>query len=350
MNFEYRSYPNHVYFGKGNIQILPGLLQNNQKVMVIASERMRLEVDKLEAALGKGRLVWFSKLVQHVPVALVTEASGIRELHQPGILVAIGGGSAIGLSKALALEKYIPQVVVPTTFSGSEQTNIYGISSEGSKRTGRDDKVLPTIVIYDTEQEMNMPKPLAVTSAMNAMAHVMEAIYSPTGNPVTHNNALMGMEKIKNGVLDLSKTENLTECISENLLLGSWLAGKCLCEVDMALHHKAAHVLGGSFGMEHAAVHTVLQPYVLEYQWPYLPLDIKDDFKRVLNAEYPPKALKDLAGNAGAKTDLKSIGFKEDDIEKAADIMMLKPYANIAPITTAGLVKFLWNAYHGIID
>jgi alcohol dehydrogenase class IV len=350
MNFEYRSFPNHVYFGKGTTRLLPGLLKNNQKLMVIATERMRAEVDKLKTVLGEDRLVWFSKLVQHVPEALVAEATAIREFHQPDVLVAIGGGSAIGLAKALALEKYILQIAVPTTFSGSEQTNIYGISSGGTKSTGRDDKVLPGIVIYDTDLVMDMPKPLAVTSAMNAMAHVMEAVYSPTGNPVTYNNALLGMTKIKKGIKDLSGTGNLTESISENLLFGSWLAGKCLCEVEMSLHHKAAHVLGGSFGMEHAAVHTALQSYVLAYQWPHLSSESKDDFKRILDAEYPPIALKELAANAGAKTDLKSIGFKEEDIEKAAGLMMLKPYANIAPVTKEGLLKLLLNAYHGIIE
>jgi alcohol dehydrogenase class IV len=350
MNFEYRSYPNLIHFGKGKVQLLKGLVKDNQVVMVIASKRMEKEVNALVSELGESRVAWFSKVIQHVPDELVTEAVAFRNIHYPGVLIAIGGGSAIGLAKALALEKYIPQIVVPTTFSGSEQTNIYGISSGGSKRTGRDDKVLPGIVIYDPELVMDMPKPLAVTSAMNAMAHVMEAVYSPTGNPVTCNNALLGMDVLKQGIKELSELNGLTTGIAEKLLFGSWLAGKCLCEVEMSLHHKAAHVLGGSFGMEHAAVHTVLQSYVLAYQWPYLSPRNKDNFKLVLDAEYPPKALKELASNAGAKTDLKNIGFKEENIEKAAEMMMLKPYANIAPVTKEGLMKLLWNAYHGKID
>jgi alcohol dehydrogenase class IV len=117
------------------------------------------------------------------------------------------------------------------------------------------------------------------------------------------------------------------------MLLRSFLAGKCLCEVEMALHHKAAHVLGGSFGMEHSGVHTVLQSYVLAYQWPHLSSGIQSDFQRVLDADYPPKVLKELAEHAGAKTNLKSIGFKEVDIEKAAEMIVSKPYANVAPVT-----------------
>lgn len=350
MNFEYHSYPNHVHFGTGNMKLLPGMLKAYQKVMVIATGRMGDQVDELKEALGAGRMVWFSKVIQHVPDKLVTEADAFRAAHQPDVLVAIGGGSVIGLAKALALEKWIPQVAVPTTFSGSEQTNIYGISSDGTKKTGRDNKVLPGTVIYDPALYLSMPKDLAVTSAMNAMAHLMEAVYSPSGNPVTRNNALQGMVAIKTGINDLSKTENLTKSIAEKLLFGSFLAGKCLCEVEMSLHHKAAHVLGGSFGMEHSSVHTVLQSYVLAYQWPHLSLHIQNNFKQALDSEYPPKTLKDLAEHAGAKTDLKSMGFKEEDIETAAKMITSKPYANVAPVTKEGLVKLLSNAFHGKID
>jgi maleylacetate reductase len=350
MNFEYRSYPNKVYFGEGKMKLLPGLLNGYQKVMVIATSRLASQVDQLEAALGAGRVIRFSTIIQHVPGSLVKEAAAFREAHNADILVAIGGGSAIGLAKALALEKYIPQVAIPTTFSGSEQTNIYGISSAGAKRTGRDDTVLPKMVIYDCDLIMAMPKHLAVTSAMNAMAHLMEAMYSSTANPITSNNAMLGMDVIKKGIKELSVADGLTQSATEKILFGSFLAGKCLCEVEMALHHKAAHVLGGSFGMEHSAVHTVLQPYVLAYQWPHLSSAVQSDFKQVLESEHPFKALKGLAGNAGAPTNLKDIGFKEEDIVQVAEMIESKPFANVAPITREGLVKMLTNAYHGKID
>jgi alcohol dehydrogenase class IV len=329
--------------------LLPQLLKDYDKVMMIASKRMSGYVDQFNSVLGGDCVSWFSNITQHVPETLVEEARAFREEHQPGALVAIGGGSAIGLGKALSLDEYIPQIAVPTTFSGSEQTNIYGISSGGVKRTGRDDRVLPGTVIYDPELVLTMPKNLAVTSAMNSMAHVMEAMYSPSGNPVTSNIAMQGMCALKNGIRELAVSDSLAGNVIEKLFFGSFLAGKCLCEVEMALHHKAAHVLGGSFGMEHSSVHTVLQPYVLAYQWPYLSPELQNDFKNVLESEHPPKALKELAENAGAKTNLKGIGFKEDDIEKAAEMIVSKPYANLAPISKEGVAKMLYNAYHGKI-
>ncbi|HET7641658.1 MAG TPA: iron-containing alcohol dehydrogenase, partial [Ktedonobacteraceae bacterium] len=190
--------------------MLPQLLKDYDKVMIIASKRMSGHVDKLNTALGADRVSWFSHITQHVPETLVEEARAFREEHHPGVLVAIGGGSAIGLGKALSLDEYIPQIAVPSTFSGSEQTNIYGISSGGVKKTGRDDRVLPGAVIYDPELLLTMPKNLTVTSAMNAMAHLMEAMYSPSGNPITSHIAMQGMNAIKNGIRELAVSDSLT--------------------------------------------------------------------------------------------------------------------------------------------
>lgn len=347
MNFDYRSFPNKVYFGYGKIELLPELLKGYPKIMVIATQRLSDQLFHLRYALGEERVVHFSKVIQHVPDTLVKEASEFRKKHQPDVVVAIGGGSAIGLAKALARERYIPQVAIPSTFSGSEQTNIYGISSAEGKTTGRDDKVLPGMVIYDPYLTLSMPKQLAVTSAMNAMAHLMEALYAIPGNPLTSTNAILGMKAIKKGMEELHSTEHLTESANEKILFGAYLAGKCLCEVAMSLHHKAAHVLGGSFGMEHSKVHTVLQSYVLAYQWPHLSDAIQSNFRDALGSDDPPKILKEMAARAGAQTNLKSIGFKATDIEKAAGLIAAQPYVNVAPITKEGLIEMLTNAYEG---
>ena len=249
----------------------------------------------------------------------------------------------------MALEDGLAIIAVPTTYAGSEQTNIYGISSKEGKRTGRDDRVLPKYVIYDPELSITMPKTLAVSSAMNAMAHLMKALYSPRGNPLTRLSAIKGIEVVREGLQLLSTEEKLGAESNEKLQFGAYLAGKCLCEVSMALHHKAAHVLGGSFGMEHSQVHTVLQSYVLAYQWPYLSKEIQKDFVQAFMSDYPPKALRKLAEDANAPIELKAIGFLEENIDKAASLMAANSYANIAPLKKEGLKKLLENAFHGIL-
>ncbi|HAS40250.1 MAG TPA: maleylacetate reductase [Microscillaceae bacterium] len=351
MNFTYKSFPGQVHFGAGKLKELPHLLKNylsdpNDKVLVLAEARVQPQVDALVEALGRESVHHFDKVIQHVPQTLVAEALTVANHLQPKVMLSIGGGSSVGLAKALALENRLPIIAVPTTFAGSEQTNIWGISNETGKTTGRNDVVLPQVVIYDPALTQTMPQRLAVMSAMNAMAHLMEAVYSPTGNPVTRNQALLGMQTLKSGLENIAQQKSFTPAANEQILFGAYLAGRALCEVTMALHHKAAHVLGGSFGMQHAEVHTVLQTYVLAYQWPHLSAEVQQDFVKVWG-ENPPLGLKNLAANAGAPTTLEEIGFDQADIGKAVRIMLANPYPNPAPLVESQLLVMLEKAFEG---
>ena len=207
--------------------------------------------------------------------------------------------------------------------------------------------VLPRYVIYDPVFTSSMPASLAATSSMNAMAHLMEAIYAHDTNPITYINSLDGMKKLRSGMNMLAARGVLTMEANQFLQYGSFIAGKVLCEVSMSLHHKMAHVLGGTFGLDHSSVHTVLQAYVLEYQWDALTKEVKDDFCSALDHVYAPAALLELARSMGAPTNLAAIGFKEKDIEKAVDTVLAKPYANPKELTKKGLIDMLVKAYAG---
>jgi len=347
MHFTYRSFDLRVQFGSEKLLELPTLLRSYSVVLIVASGRWQPVVHTIQEALPGTEVHHWSEVIQHVPQELVDRVSAFRQKHTPDVVVSIGGGSAIGLAKAIALEAYIPHFAVPTTFSGSEQTNIYGISRDGGKTTGRDDRVLPHTVLYDPHLTATMPKKLAVTSAMNAMAHLMEALYASAGNPVTRALSVEGMQAIREGLQDIRKMDRLSPKANERLLYGAYLAGKCLNEVSMALHHKAAHVLGGTFGLEHSLVHTVLQAYVLAFQWPHLPPDQQADFQQALNHRYPPRQLLDLVGGGGAPTKLSEIGFKEEHTERAAMEILKKPYTHVAPVTKEGLIRLLRQACTG---
>lgn len=349
MDFTYTSYPNQVIFGKGKTEELPNILSDYQKVMAMGEKRWSTHINKVSEALGEENLYYFPEIIQHVPQQLVDKAMEKLKEEKPDVLLAFGGGSAIGLAKALALETQLPIVAVPTTYSGSEQTNIWGISTEEGKTTGKSMDVMPKVVVYDSDLTAGLPLSLAVTSGMNAMAHLMEAIYAPNGNPITRHHALLGVEKIKSGLEEVAKEQNLTDKANVDIQFGAYLAGKCLCEVSMSLHHKMAHVLGGSFKLEHSHVHTVLQSFVLNYQWPYLSEKIKSDFVQVLGTK-PAHKLQELSAKAGGPTDLKSIGFKKEDVDKAVETVLAKPYENVAPLEKAKLVGMLTHAYEGSLD
>ena len=154
-------------------------------------------VDELIKSFGEKSVYHFSKVVQHVPKVVVEEALALANENQSNLIIAIGGGSAIGLAKAMALENRIPILAVPTTYAGSEMTTIYGISADGVKTVGRDMIVLPRSVIYDPSLTKEMPLSLAATSSMNAMAHLIEALYAHDCNPVTYQLSLTGIRYLK---------------------------------------------------------------------------------------------------------------------------------------------------------
>ena len=401
MDFTFDSKPARVLFGRGESESLPQQLASFNRILVIAGPRFEQQIGQLQSQMGSDRIIPFTKIVPHVPQELVDVAGEVVREERPDAILAMGGGSAIGLAKALALgeatglkECYFEEgldapaiIAVPTTFSGSEQTDIWGITTADGKKTGQSPLVLPELVIYDPDLLLSLPAERAVTSAMNAMAHLVEAVYAPDGNPVTRYQALQGIAAIVAGLEPLvlpgnggeafsltpgkkEKTSALTHGkegktsvpapgkgaeisvltpeIAETLLFGAFLGGKCLREVSMSLHHKTAHVLGGLLGTDHALTHTVLLPYVLEYQWPHLRADIRRDLENVLGA-HPPRNLRELAERAGVPTDLHVLGVKKNDLSTVVDRILAQPYPNPASLDRVKLLAMLENARNGTL-
>ena len=348
MNFIYQSFANKIYFGHGQLKKLSSIVNESggTRLFAISTNRTKAIVDELIKSFGPDHVSHFSKVVQHVPKMVVDEAIAIAKENRSNIIIAIGGGSAIGLAKGMALETHLPILAIPTTYAGSEMTHVYGISSGSVKTVGRDLSVLPQTVIYDPSLTAQMPVALAATSSMNAMAHLIEALYAHDGNPITYQTSLMGIRFLKEGMEQLI-TERSLENANANLQFGAYLAGKALCEVTMSLHHKAAHVLGGSFGMEHGEVHTVLLPYVLEYQMPGIAKTVISDLQKIFNDPHPSLKLRTFAGQMGSSTTLKAIDFQEQLIPEAAHLIVAKPFPNPVEITEKGIEALLMRAYQG---
>jgi maleylacetate reductase len=349
MQFSYQSYPVKVIFGS---TLREGIAAESggtpgKNLWIAASARYTDLVNQLAGLPGISVVHHFSNIIQHVPQQLVDEARQTLAGKPADVLLAIGGGSAIGLAKALAVETGIPVWAVPTTYSGSEMTNIYGVSAAGEKVVRRNNRALPEKVFYDPALSVGMPLELAATSAMNAMAHLVEALYSVNNNPVTYQITLSGIRYLYGGMQALARQRALSEAINEELFLGAYLAGKSLSEVSMGLHHKAAHVLGGSFGMDHSKGHTALLPYVFAYQWEYLPTSVRADFEQAYAHEYPPRALRELAAALGAPTNLRDIGFPELACPEAAAIISRASLENPAPVSESAVENLLRQAYAG---
>ena len=215
--------------------------------------------DAVAAQLGDRLALRWDDVAQHVPVELAERARAAATEHAIDAVVTIGGGSSTGLAKALALSHRVPILAVPTTYAGSEQTTIYGLTGGQHKQTGKDPIVLPRVVVYDPELTLGLPPSVTGPSAFNALAHSVEALWAPGCNPITSALALEGVRAIA-GSLPQAMANPTDVDARGDLLYGAALSGMALGATAAGLHHKICHVLGGRFNLVHADAHSVVLP------------------------------------------------------------------------------------------
>jgi len=283
----------------------------------------------------------------HVPIEIVTEAHAVARSLHADCAIAIGGGSAIGLGKAIALRSNLPVIAVPTTYSGSEMTPIYGITEAGSKKTGTNHKVLPRTVIYDPELTLSLSVAMSVTSGINALAHAAEGLYATDANPVTSLLAEEAISALAKGIPDVCIDARDIEA-RRLMLYGAWLAGTVLGSVGMALHHKLCHTLGGSFGLPHAETHTIILPHALAYNARAAP-EAMSRIANALGAVDASLGTFNLAHASGAQLALRDIGMLEPSLDRAAKLASSNPYPNPRPIEQDAIRALLQDAFEGCV-
>jgi alcohol dehydrogenase class IV len=281
----------------------------------------------------------------HVPIETAREARAYAAQVGADCAVAIGGGSTVGLGKAIALESSLPIIAIPTTYAGSEMTSIYGITEAGMKKTGRDDRVLPRTVLYDPELSAGLPVGMSITSGINAIAHAAEGLYSVTTNPIIEIMAEQGIAALGRALPRIHAQPRDMEARSD-ALYGAWLCGTVLASVDMALHHKLCHTLGGSFNLPHAETHTIVLPHALAYNAAAAPEAMRK-IARALEGKSAAQAVFDLAKDNGAPVALKDIGMKAQDLDKACEIAMGNQYPNPRPLERVAIRALLQDAFEG---
>lgn len=346
--FTYTGHAYRVLFGSGTIDQLPAEVERLglSRVLVLATPEQADSAQLLASRLAPRAAGVFAGARMHTPVD-VTEAA-MTEVAAARVdgLVAVGGGSTTGLAKAIALRTDLPQLVVPTTYAGSEMTPILGETRDGRKVTQRSPKVLPEVVIYDVNLTLTLPVGLSMTSGINAMAHAIEAAYAEDRNPVMSLMAIEGVRALFDALPRISAAPRDVEARS-HALYGAWLCGVCLGSVGMALHHKLCHTLGGSFDLPHAETHAVLLPHTVAYNRPAAS-DAIAAFERALDVPDLARALYDLAGRVGAPRALSAIGMPQEGVARAAELAMSNPYWNPRPLETHAIRALLERAFAGL--
>jgi maleylacetate reductase len=345
--FVYQVSPMRVVFGVGTIARLADELERLgvRRALVVASRRQQAELGDL-AGLTGGRVAGlFEGAIVHTPVGVTEQAmQAVRELKPDGV-VAIGAGAATGLSKAIALRTDLPQLIVPTSYAGSEMTPVLGETVDGVKTTQSSPKILPEAVLYDVNLTVSMPAKFSAISGLNALAHAAEALYARDGNPITALMAEEAIAKLASSLPEVIARPRDLDARSD-ALYGAWLCAVCLGTVGMALHHKLCHTVGALFDLPHAETHAVLLPHTIAYNAPAAPEAI-GRAARALGAPDAADGLFDLSARLGAPRALAEIGMPEDGIARAAELATKNPYWNPRPIEADGIRALLTRAWSG---
>lgn len=287
----------------------------------------------------------YTKAEMHTPVDVSEDATSHAFKVGADCVVAIGGGSTIGLGKAIAWRTDLPQIVVPTTYAGSEATPILGQTEEGRKATLTDRKVQPEVILYDPELVATLPVRMTITSAMNAMAHAAEGLYARDRGPLTTMMAVEGLTAFRDALPAVIRDPSDISARGTTLY-GAWLCGTVLGTVGMALHHKLCHTLGGTFNLPHAETHAIVLPHAIAYNTPAVPeqLQIIAD---LFGGNTPGIALHRFAVKMGAPTALRNLGLQDTDLERAVEIATQNPYWNPRPVEPGLLRDMLQRAWEG---
>ncbi|MGO2511902.1 maleylacetate reductase [Marinomonas polaris] len=345
--FVYNALPSRVIFGSNTLyQIKDELrLLGKNRGLVLSTAGQHKAASQVSNLLGEFSVGCFNGAVMHTPITVTNDALKIVMETKADCIIAIGGGSTIGLAKAIALNTNLPQIVIPTTYAGSEATPIIGQTENGVKTTQRTLKVLPEVIIYDVELTKTLPVPITITSAMNAIAHAIEALYSKDANPFISMLAEQGIEALARAIPIIYHSP-LDSAARSDALFGAWACGTCLGAVGMSIHHKLCHTLGGSFSLPHAETHTVILPHAVAYN-ESATTEVMARVAKALGVSNAAQGLYDLAAQHGAPTSLKEIGMNASDINLAVEIACASPYWNPRPIEANAIHNLLSNAFYG---
>lgn len=346
LEFSYQGSSARIVFGSGSSGHAGEWIETLgcRRALVLSTPQQAGEAEALAGRLGALACGVFPGAAMHTPVEVTEQAVARAAELQADCMVSLGGGSTTGLGKAIAYRTDMAQIVIPTTYAGSEVTPILGQTEGGTKTTLRSPKVLPEVVIYDPQLTLGLPVATSVNSGLNAIAHAAEGLYAVDRNPIARLMAAEGMRALKEALPAIAVAPGDLQA-RERALYGAWLCGTVLGQITMALHHKICHVLGGSFNTPHAETHAVMLPHTIGFNAPAVP-DLLQPVADIFGGS-AGRGLHDFAGSIGAPMALKEFGLTEADLDRAAEIATANPYPNPRPIDRASIRSLLQEAWEG---
>jgi maleylacetate reductase len=336
-----------VVFGAGSIAQVADEVRRlgSSRVLIIGGGHEKVYADSIVEDLRQLAAGRIDEVVQHVPVEVAQAAIALSDRLGADLLLPVGGGSSIGLAKAIARERGLPILAVPTTYAGSEMSPIWGLTKGDRKTTGRDARVQPRVVVYDPNTTLSMPQHLTAVSGMNALAHAVEALYAPQVSPLVVLAAEQSVHAFARALPVLAANPQDSAARSD-ALYGAFLAGVSLGNAAMGIHHKICHVLGGAYNLPHGDIHSAVLPYAIAFNRDDAP-EAMSRIEAALGSDDAAAGIWQLAHRIAAPTDLISTGFDADEIDAVAEVVATAAFHNPRKVTIEGVCDLLSAACAG---
>jgi maleylacetate reductase len=259
-------------------------------------------------------------------------------------VIAVGGGSAIDLGKAISAEADVPVVSVPTTYAGAEWTSFYGIRDPERKMRGGGAGAHLGAVVYEPQLTLSLPRAETVGTALNALAHSAEALYVEGHNPEADEHALTGARLIGEWLPRVVDAPQDVEGRTK-LLEGAMHSGMALGGSMLALGHAIAQALGGRYGLPHGAMNALALPAALRFNAEVAP-DAVRRFGEALGTDDPAARVEELARLGGFER-LRDFAVPEEELPEvaAATVERAGAKVNPRPASAAEVEELLRSIY-----
>jgi maleylacetate reductase len=324
-------------FGPGALRELRGLLRTLglRRVLLVttAGRAASDDGDRVRAGIGRVLGSSFAEVESHVPVPLVQRA--VQQARRDGVdgVVSFGGGSCADLGKAVCFfieqelgtpgasfadRPALPHVSIPTTYSGAELTPFFGMTDPvTSQKSGSGGPtVAPIAAIHDPALTLSTPARVSAETGMNALAHCVEAVWSPARTPEAEAIALAGAARLVDAlprvVDDPADLEARTDAMA-----GAALAGRALLNATMGVHHGLAQLVGGRTGIAHGLANAVILPHAMRFNADVVP-DAIEALGRAIGADDPIDAIAALLERLGLPNRLSDVGVDDEDLDAVA--------------------------------
>jgi alcohol dehydrogenase class IV len=361
------AYAQQIVFGAGALDRLPDLVKvigARRTMLVTTAGRLASEEgERVVSRLGRSLISTFAEVASHVPAPLVQAAA--LQARRDGIdsVVSFGGGSCADLGKAVCFfleqESGMPgathvdrpaigHIAIPTTYSGAELTPFFGMTDpQTHQKQGTGGPTLaPLAAIYDVELTMSTPRRVSAETGLNALAHCVEAAYSPRRTPEAEAIALAGMARLHRSLPAVIDDPADVDARSD-ALAGACLAARCLHNAGMGVHHGLAQLLGGRTGIPHGLANALLLAHAVRFNAEAVP----DDVARIGDALGRPDdaagAIADLVTRLGLPSRLSEAGVGQDDLDAVVRLSQgnRNVSANPRPVTEDDVRAILMAAF-----